>query len=135
MTNVPFRRSATYFNRLVKAANAKALMKICINEENKSKFEVAHKVDHGEVLIMNYELSKFEVDRKVDLDAVFQYIEASAKQGAVRVINWEWSTPAHIRKLLFEDQEIQKYMRANGFLYSSGPDCIEWWHAAWQPLC
>lgn len=105
----PFRRSAAYFNSLVKIANARTHLVIRVREE---KFK-----EH------------FEALRKKDLDVVFQYIEASANQGAVRIMNWEWCTPTPIRKLLFEDQDFQKYMEKNGFAYSDNPECVEWWHA------
>lgn len=109
MTTVPFRRSAVYFNGLVKIANMRAHLNIRVREEKYKE--------------------TFETVRKQDLDTVFKYIEGSATQGAVRVHNWEWSTPAPIRKLLFEDKEIQKYMVANGFIYLDHPQSIEWWHA------
>ena len=105
----PFRRSAAYFNSLVKIANMRAGLDLRVREE-------AFK-EH------------FQALRKKDLEVIFQYIEASANQGAVRVINWESCTPAPIRKLLFEDKEIQTYMQNNGFSYSDGPECIEWWGA------
>jgi len=108
----PFRRSAAYFNSLVKIANMRAGLDLRVREE---MFK-----EH------------FEALRKKDLEVIFQYIEVSANQGAVRVFNWEWCTPAPIRKLLFEDNEIQTYMQNNGFSYSDGPECIEWFAAEEQ---
>lgn len=109
MTTVPFRRSAAYFNSLVKIANMRAHLDIRVREEIYKE--------------------RFEIFRKKDIDTIFQYIEGSAAQGAVRVFNWEWTTPAPIRKLLFEDKDIQTFMVKNGFIYSDHPECIEWWHA------
>ena len=109
MTSVPFRRSAAYFNNLVKISNMRAKLDIRVREEITKQ--------------------RFEASREKDLTEVYKYIENSAKQGAVRVMNWEWSTPAPIRKLLFEDKEIQRYMLKNGFVYSNSPECVEWFHA------
>ena len=109
MASVPFRRSAVYMNNLVKIANARAGLANKVREEMYN----AH----------------FEHLRKKDLEVIFQYIESSAKQGAVRVMNWEWSTPSPVRKLLFEDKDIQNFMMKNGFSYSDHPECIEWYNA------
>ena len=109
MTTAPFRRSAAYFNNLVKISNMRAHLDIRVHEE-----------------ILN---ERFEAKRVKDLDLIFKYIERSANQGAVRVINWEWCTPAPIRKLLFEDTDIQNYMQKKGFYYSDSPESLEWWHA------
>lgn len=108
MATVPFRRSASYFNSLVKIANMNAGLAIKVREE----------------VYKNH----FEATRKKDLEVLFQYIEGSAKQGAVRIMNWDGSTPAPIRKLLFEDKEMQLFMMNNGFVYS-GKDCVEWYQA------
>lgn len=109
MTTASFRRSAAYFNSLVKIANTRAHLDIRVHKElNKERVEMM---------------------RAKDLDGLFKYIEMSANQGAVRIMNWEWTTPAQIRKLLFEDKEIQTYMQNNGFSYSDGPECVEWWAA------
>jgi hypothetical protein len=102
-----FRRSAAYANNLVKIANLKAGL---ANQVRVDMYVVG-----------------IEITRKKDLEIVFQYIEGSANQGAVRIQNWSWSTPEPIRKLLFEDEEIQNYMIRNGFRYST--DTIEWYHA------
>ena len=102
-----FRRSATYANNLVKIANLKAGL---ANQVRAEMFT-----------------AEIEVRRKKDLEVVFQYIEGSANQGAVRIQNWTGFTPTPIRKLLFEDQDIQNYMIRNGFSYSA--DAIEWYHA------
>jgi len=106
-----FRRSAAYANNLVKIANLKAGLANQVRAEMYS--------------------AGVEATRKKDLEIVFQYIEGSANQGAVRVHNWTWSTPAPIRKLLFEDEEIKNYMVSNGFSYSDG--AIEWYHAETDP--
>ena len=102
-----FRRSAIYMNNLVKIANMEATIANRIQDERKY-FEL-------------------EERRKLDLEIVYKHIEEHAKRGAVRVFNWEHATPAHIRKLLFEDQEIQKYLRKSGFMYTY--NSIEWYHA------
>lgn len=101
-----FRRSAAYANNLVKIANLKARL------ENQVRAEMYS--------------AGVEARRKKDLEIVFQYIEGSANQGAVRIHNWTWSTPAPIRTFLFEDEEIKNYMVSNGFSYSDG--AIEWYH-------
>ena len=109
MTTASFRRSAAYFNNLVKISNMKAGLSNRVREEIYKE--------------------RIELLRRADLEIVYKYIERSANQGAVRVFNWEWSTPAPIRKLLFEDKEIQTYMQNNGFTYSDNPECVEWWAA------
>lgn len=102
-----FRRCATYMNTLSKIANMEASIANRILDDKK-----------------NFE---FEVRRKMDLEIVYKYIEESAKRGAVRVFDVERSTPVHIRKLLFEDEEIRGYLTKSGFMYTY--DSIEWYHA------
>jgi len=55
-----------------------------------------------------------------------KYIEERAKRGAVRVFDVERST-VHIRRLLFEDEEIRGCFTGSGFMYTH--DSIEWYHA------
>jgi hypothetical protein len=100
-----YRRSATYMNNLVKIASMEGLIANRIQSE-KNNFEL-------------------EERRKLDLETVYKYIEERAKRGAVRVFDVERSTPVHIRKLLFEDEEIRGYLTKSGFMYTY--DSIEWY--------
>lgn len=101
-----FRRSAAYMNALVKIANQKAGLENIVRVE-KYKHEL-------------------ETRRAEDLNRVYKVLEASAKQGAVRIQNWEL-TPKDIRNLLFEDSEIKRYLQSNGFSYSN--NAVEWYGA------
>ena len=68
-----------------------------------------------------------ETRRSEDLERVYTLIERSARGGAVRIFDWEWSTPKVERDLLFRDDEIKNYLQNNGFSYDY--NCIEWWAA------
>ena len=68
-----------------------------------------------------------ETRRAKDLERVYTLIERSARGGAVRIFDWEWSTPKVERDLLFRDDEIKNYLQSNGFSYSY--NCIEWYAA------
>jgi hypothetical protein len=107
MIPIPFRRSAVFINKLTAIANMQARLDTIVGVE-KYKADV-------------------EVRRGQDIDRVYRYIEASARGGAVRVFDWEWTTPKTVRTLIFTDDDITSYLRSNGFSYEY--NCIEWHHA------
>jgi hypothetical protein len=109
MMTAPLRRSAGFINKLTKQANAQATLVL------------ARRADTFKATI--------EARRHADLEYVYKYLEGSARQGAVRVSNWEWSTPQKIRDLIFKDKEIRSYLESNGFMYD-GERCVEWYHAS-----
>lgn len=107
--SAPLRRSAGYINKLSKQANAHALIALSARADT---FKAT-----------------IESRRHADLEHVYKYLEGSARQGAVRVSNWEWATPQKIRDLIFKDKEIRSYLESNGFTYD-GDRCVEWYHAS-----
>jgi hypothetical protein len=107
MASIPFRRSAVYINKLRDIANQKASLRLLVRDE---KY-----------------VADFETRRAADIDCVYNYIENAANAGAVRVFDWEWSTPKKERDLIFRDDEIKSYLQSNGFSYDY--NCVEWWQA------
>jgi len=103
-----FRRSAVYMNKLRDITNTQANLAMLIRAEK-------YKED-------------IETRRSKDIERVYTLIERSARGGAVRIFDWEWSTPKVERDLLFRDDEIKNYLQNNGFSYSY--NCIEWYAAA-----
>jgi hypothetical protein len=108
----PFRRSAAYINKLRDIANAQASLKLLVGAEK--------------------HMASIETRRSEDIEYVYKYIEGSARVGAVRIFDWEWSTPSKIRELVFKDQEIKNYLERNGFSYAD--NCVEWYHASAKTL-
>jgi hypothetical protein len=106
MATIPFRRSAAYANRLVNIANQKAGLQLILSSEKYA--------------------AELESRRAEDIERVYNYIERAASGGAVRVFDWEWSTPKKERELIFKDDEIKSYLQRNGFSYDY--NCVEWWH-------
>ena len=78
-------------------------------------------------------VASIESRRSEDIECVYKYIERSARVGAVRVFDWEWSTPSKIRELVFRDKEIKNYLQTNGFSYAEN-NCVEWYHATAKEL-
>ena len=107
MVTIPFRRSAAYAKRLVNIANQKASLQLILGSEKYA--------------------AELESRRAEDIECVYNYIERAANGGAVRIFDWEWSTPKKERTLIFKDDEIKSYLRRNGFSYDY--NCVEWWHA------
>ena len=108
---IPFRRSAVYINKLREIANAQAGLQIQLRAE---KY-----------------VADLELRRGADIERVYNYIERSARGGAVRVFDWEWSTPKKERDLIFRDLEIKNYLERNGFSYDY--NCVEWYAAQDKP--
>ncbi len=102
-----FRRSAVYMNKLREIANVQATLAMRVRTE---------KYKEG-----------VETRRSKDLDRVYTFIEWSARGGAVRIFDWEWSTPKVERDLIFRDTELKNYLQNNGFSYVD--NCIEWYAA------
>jgi hypothetical protein len=107
MATASFRRSAVYINKLRELANVEAGLKMVVDAEK--------------------HMSSIESRRSEDIEHVYKYIEYGARGGAVRVFDWEWSTPPKIRELVFRDKEIKNYLQSNGFSYTD--NCVEWFHA------
>ena len=102
-----FRRSAVYMNKLRDVASMQSILDMRVRDDELQK--------------------TFEMRRSEDLERVYTLIERSARGGAVRIFDWEWSTPKVERDLLFRDDEIKNYLQSNGFSYSY--NCIEWYAA------
>lgn len=105
-----FYRTASYANRLTKAAAAQASIQLSQRSARAAAV-----------------LQEIESRRKADLDRVYYLIHRSAHGGGVRIFNWDWTTAKEDRHLLFEDKEIQKYLEGQGFSYTY--NAIEWYHA------
>jgi hypothetical protein len=108
----PFRRSAGFMNSLVKIAGQQSQL---LRKVQAEKHDAA-----------------LEIRRAADIDRVYNYIERAARGGAVRVFDWDWSTPQKERDLIFRDDEIKTYLQYNGFSYDY--NCVEWWHAKTDEL-